>query len=101
TGPGPRRADARLWSVACPFPLRRQTGSSSGAVGHPSTCRGRPPSAPGSALVSTWAYLLPAPERPAAAGVGRRAVHGHVVDQLEVQRLLLHHTAQSDPVQRL
>src|ERR1051326_5423404 len=45
--------------------------------------------------------LLPEAEGPTAAGVGGRAVYGHVIHHFELQRLLLHRAADRNPVERL
>ena len=43
----------------------------------------------------------PASESPAATRAGRGSVHGHIIDQLHLERRVLERTANRDPVQGL
>src|SRR5918911_3754179 len=67
------------------------------------TCRlaATPSARPTAEVIGSPHGLLPAAEGPAAAGVGGRAVDRHVVQQLEIPRLLLEHAAERHPVERL
>src|SRR3954451_6844578 len=65
-------------------------------------------SVPGPTSISAWfclgfsmdGPLLPAAEGPTATSVRRRAIHGDVIHQVELQGLFFHSATDRDPVER-